>query len=126
MWLNPQFPAYLVTFTEEILNGKLHFLCSVNYYHKDKSLIKVKVLCSMLVKVLFSYYFKLTNEWYRLSMVSSNFYGQRGLQTSCGHVCLQMNWITLLWTCLTLAFFLKMKFLVIDITGEATTIYANN
>ena len=30
---NPQFPADLVTFTEdteEILNGKLHFLCSVN------------------------------------------------------------------------------------------------
>ena len=24
------FPADLVTFTEEILNGKLHFLCSVN------------------------------------------------------------------------------------------------
>ena len=23
-----QFPADLVTFTEEILNGKLHFLCS--------------------------------------------------------------------------------------------------
>ena len=26
---NPQFPADLVTFTEEILNGKPHFLCSV-------------------------------------------------------------------------------------------------
>ena len=26
---NPQFPAALVTFTEEILNGKLRFLCSV-------------------------------------------------------------------------------------------------
>ena len=25
---NPHFPADLVTFTEEILNGKLHFLCS--------------------------------------------------------------------------------------------------
>ena len=25
---NPQFPADLVTFTEEFLNGKLHFLCS--------------------------------------------------------------------------------------------------
>ena len=25
---NPQFPADLVIFTEEILNGKLHFLCS--------------------------------------------------------------------------------------------------
>ena len=27
MWPNPQFPADLVTFTEVILNGKLHFLC---------------------------------------------------------------------------------------------------
>ena len=27
---NPQFPAGLVTFTGEILNGKHHFLCSVN------------------------------------------------------------------------------------------------
>ena len=26
---NPQFPADLVTFAEEILNGKLHFLCIV-------------------------------------------------------------------------------------------------
>ena len=26
-----QFPANLVTFTEEILNGKLHFLCSDPY-----------------------------------------------------------------------------------------------
>ena len=29
MWPNPQEPADLVTFIEEILNGKLHFLCSV-------------------------------------------------------------------------------------------------
>ena len=28
MWPNPQFPVDLVTFTEEILNGKLHF-CAV-------------------------------------------------------------------------------------------------
>ena len=28
MWPNPQFPADLVTFREEISNGKLHFLCS--------------------------------------------------------------------------------------------------
>ena len=28
MWPNPQFPADMVTFTEEIINGKLHFLCS--------------------------------------------------------------------------------------------------
>ena len=29
MWPNPQETADLVTFTEEILKGKLHFLCSV-------------------------------------------------------------------------------------------------
>ena len=29
MWPNPQFPADLVTFTEEILNVKLYFLYSV-------------------------------------------------------------------------------------------------
>ena len=29
MWPNPQFPVDLVTFTEEILDGKLDFLCSV-------------------------------------------------------------------------------------------------
>ena len=28
MWPNPQFPAALVTLTEEILIGKLHLLCS--------------------------------------------------------------------------------------------------
>ena len=28
MWPNPHFPADLVTFTEEIRNGKLHFLGS--------------------------------------------------------------------------------------------------
>ena len=27
MWPNPQETAQLVTVTEEILNGKLHFLC---------------------------------------------------------------------------------------------------
>ena len=27
MWLNLQFPADMVTFPEEIVNGKLHFLC---------------------------------------------------------------------------------------------------
>ena len=32
MWPNPQFPVGLVTFTGEILNGKLHFLCSVSQW----------------------------------------------------------------------------------------------
>ena len=32
MWPNPQEIADLVTFTEEILNGKLHFLCSACFF----------------------------------------------------------------------------------------------
>ena len=33
MWPIPQFPADLVTFTEEILNGNLHFLYSaINFF----------------------------------------------------------------------------------------------
>ena len=35
MWPNPQIPADLVTFTEEILNGKIDFLCSDSYYFSD-------------------------------------------------------------------------------------------
>ena len=27
MWPNPRFPEDLITFTEEILNVKFHFLC---------------------------------------------------------------------------------------------------
>ena len=34
MWSNPQETAHLVTFTEEIFNRKLHFLCSVSTYEK--------------------------------------------------------------------------------------------
>ena len=34
-WPNSQFPADLVTFTEEIFNGKLHFLCNVNVFFLD-------------------------------------------------------------------------------------------
>ena len=32
MWPNPLFPADLVTFTEEIYNRKLHFLCSGTWF----------------------------------------------------------------------------------------------
>ena len=31
MWPNPQETGDLVTFTEEIRNGKLHFLCRVSH-----------------------------------------------------------------------------------------------
>ena len=32
MWPNLQFPADLVTFTDEILDGKLHFLCTAQSF----------------------------------------------------------------------------------------------
>ena len=41
MLTNPQETADLVTFTEEILNGNLHFLCSVIYLFKYFGLVKV-------------------------------------------------------------------------------------
>ena len=37
MWPIPQFPTVLVTFTEKILNGKLHFLCRVKISLKKES-----------------------------------------------------------------------------------------
>ena len=39
MWPNPQFPADLVTFTEEILNGKLHFLYRVGKIFREVYMI---------------------------------------------------------------------------------------
>ena len=35
MWPNPQFPADFVTFTEEILHGKLYFLSGVKFFKSD-------------------------------------------------------------------------------------------
>ena len=48
MWLNPQFPADLVTFTEEILNATIHFLCSADTVSKvaqstDKGLLRKSI-----------------------------------------------------------------------------------
>ena len=40
MWPNLQQTADLVTFTEEILNGKLHFLCSeTDVFPKQKNVV---------------------------------------------------------------------------------------
>ena len=44
MWPNPQEIANLVTFTAEILNGKLHILCSVNVY-LNGTLVRNKIFC---------------------------------------------------------------------------------
>ena len=39
---NPQETSDLVTFTEEILNGKLHFLCSVYWAITNSSLASLR------------------------------------------------------------------------------------
>ena len=50
MWPNPQFPADLITFAEEILSGKLHFLCSestnsIQTALKDNDVVIIARLC---------------------------------------------------------------------------------
>ena len=49
MWPNPQDTADLVTYTEEILNGKLHFLCSVTLILLDTE--KYSLVVSLLFLV---------------------------------------------------------------------------
>ena len=46
MWPNTQFPVDLVTFTEEILTGKLYLLCSVCQPKKGESLAQKQLLNS--------------------------------------------------------------------------------
>ena len=68
MWSNLQFPADLITFTEEILNGKLHYLCSVKRifnklarflfrsrfnFTAPSDIIQMKLFCVFLI---FSYF----------------------------------------------------------------------
>ena len=50
MWPNLQFPADLVTFTEGILNGKLHFLRSVSQIIRSKSSMIFNPLLRNVVK----------------------------------------------------------------------------
>ena len=40
MWPNPQFPTDFVTFTEEILNETLHFLCSAKFTDGSNDLLE--------------------------------------------------------------------------------------
>ena len=54
MWSNPQIPADLVKFTEKIINGKLHFLCSVRFLQVHKYFLQIfkilLLLCSVFLK----------------------------------------------------------------------------
>ena len=57
MWPNPQETADLVTFTEEILNGKLHFLCippSIRYKDYENYWINIFLLDYLVDKKQFS------------------------------------------------------------------------
>ena len=78
MWPNPQETAYLVTFIEEILNGKLHFLCSVIdqsvIFYNASNLFGGNVISCFLNPAHFSFgyisfhYFKRTDDsktWYK-------------------------------------------------------------
>ena len=55
MWPNLQFPANLVSFTEEILNGKFHFLCSVYISIFDEHMPVLKVIPPVAYKKIFFY-----------------------------------------------------------------------
>ena len=46
MWPNPQKTADLVTFTEEIHNGKLHFLCNADHSKQIWGNLYVCVFCA--------------------------------------------------------------------------------
>ena len=55
MWPNPPFSADLVTFTEEVFNRKLSFLCSVSYWwvcYKNSALRQKKNLANFIFKFL--------------------------------------------------------------------------
>ena len=54
MWPNPQEPGDLVKFTEEILNGKLHFLCSVSafLFPTVRSTFENKVLSILVLNIV--------------------------------------------------------------------------
>ena len=56
---NPQFTADLVTFTEKILNGKLHFLCSVKFLSGQNfwPFLTFFVLCTNFIIVVATYIF---------------------------------------------------------------------
>ena len=55
MWQNPHFPADLVIFSEEILNGKLQFSCSVCSQF-DASLVPIPRTTLKRTRYLKNYY----------------------------------------------------------------------
>ena len=55
MWPNPQETTDMVTFTDEILNGNLHLLYSINWVQHDRNidLIGANIYNSSRLQVLF-------------------------------------------------------------------------
>ena len=66
MWPNPQFPAGLVTFTEEILNGKLHFLRSDLNWKYVRRLYYVHDSCTAKPGCVFAGEVKIQKQFYSL------------------------------------------------------------
>ena len=63
MWPNPQETAILVTFTEEILNGKHHFLCSgYNIIMMVIMIIKIKIITAIMIIIII-----MIEMWQRIS-----------------------------------------------------------
>ena len=46
MWPNPQKNGDLVTFTKEIINGKLHFLCGMAFGRSGPKFTRIRGLMS--------------------------------------------------------------------------------
>ena len=67
MWPNPQENADLVTFTEEVLNGKLHFLRSD---HKLALFIKSKYDWNLfLPMVFFEFFDEIIELWHNIGLI---------------------------------------------------------
>ena len=75
MWPNPQFPVDFVTFTEEVGNGKHHFLCSVSTIYTISVTGNVQQfnLFASLSDIIVCYYHrKLLNYYYLMSLRYEN------------------------------------------------------
>ena len=69
MWPNPQFPTDLVTFTQEIPNGKLffvQFLCRIYFMRCMISVKLVNLWINPVIIYLFKFNYKSTRKWYEI------------------------------------------------------------
>ena len=69
---NPQFPADLVSFTEEIRNEKLHFLCSDTLFFSKRFFFNWGIVSSHGNKIHFWRYFLGVNETSFFKMIITN------------------------------------------------------